>query len=143
MSTTTLNFTIIYTTITCCYKECGLSFAVPEEWKKLRQEDHAWFYCPAGHKQHFGGETAQEKRIRELEEREKSLRAENFWLQKDVGIEREARQQVQRKLSATKGVLTRTKNRIAKGVCPCCNRTFAHLARHMATKHPEYEQTEP
>lgn len=25
---------------------------------------------------------------------------------------------------------------VAAGVCPCCNRTFQQLARHMASKHP-------
>lgn len=37
-----------------------------------------------------------------------------------------------------RGVVTKTKNRIGKGVCPCCNRTFVELARHIATKHPDY-----
>lgn len=30
------------------------------------------------------------------------------------------------------------RNRAAAGVCPCCNRTFEQLGRHMTTKHPEY-----
>jgi hypothetical protein len=29
---------------------------------------------------------------------------------------------------------------VANGVCPCCNRTFQNLARHMAGKHPDYEE---
>ena len=28
--------------------------------------------------------------------------------------------------------------RVEHGVCPCCKRSFSALARHMATKHPEY-----
>ena len=32
--------------------------------------------------------------------------------------------------------LTRVKNRVSRGVCPNCNRTFKDLARHMASKHP-------
>lgn len=28
--------------------------------------------------------------------------------------------------------------RVANGVCPCCNRTFEDLARHMSTKHKDY-----
>jgi hypothetical protein len=28
--------------------------------------------------------------------------------------------------------------RIGNGVCPCCNRSFTNLRRHMTTKHPEY-----
>lgn len=38
-----------------------------------------------------------------------------------------------------KGVATRLKNRAAHGVCPCCNRTFQQLARHMSAKHPDFK----
>lgn len=39
---------------------------------------------------------------------------------------------------ATKGVLTRTKNRVAKGACPCCNRYFRDVHSHITSQHPEY-----
>lgn len=42
---------------------------------------------------------------------------------------------LERRLAAQRGVTTRLKNRVANGVCPCCNRTFANLQRHMSTKH--------
>ena len=44
-------------------------------------------------------------------------------------------------LSAQKGVTTRLKNRVQKGVCPCCNRYFAQLQRHMTTQHPNFAAT--
>lgn len=50
------------------------------------------------------------------------------------------RTHLKRKCSAIKGVATRIKRRVSAGVCPCCNRTFQCLARHMATKHPDYQQ---
>jgi hypothetical protein len=28
-------------------------------------------------------------------------------------------------------------------VCPCCNRSFQNLRRHMATKHPEFNAPGP
>lgn len=34
--------------------------------------------------------------------------------------------------------LKRHKARIKNGVCPCCQRSFVALARHMKAKHPEY-----
>lgn len=40
-------------------------------------------------------------------------------------------------------VCTRTRNRIAAGVCPCCNRTFQNLADHMRTLHADYVAAEP
>ncbi len=39
--------------------------------------------------------------------------------------------------------LTSLKNRIANGVCPCCNRTFVNLGRHIGTKHPQFMRVEP
>lgn len=44
----------------------------------------------------------------------------------------------ERSRNALKGVVTRTKNRISKGVCPCCNRQFKDLERHMTGQHPDY-----
>ena len=38
-----------------------------------------------------------------------------------------------------KAAKTRLKNRVASGVCPCCNRTFKQLAAHMSRQHPEFK----
>ena len=38
-----------------------------------------------------------------------------------------------------RGVATRMKNRIKVGVCPCCNRTFQDLAKHMASQHKDFD----
>lgn len=54
----------------------------------------------------------------------------------DAALER-ARQN-ERRLAATKGVVTRIKNRVGKGVCPCCKRTFPNLGAHMSEKHPDW-----
>jgi hypothetical protein len=42
------------------------------------------------------------------------------------------------RLRATRGVVTKIKRRVAHGVCPCCQRTFKDLARHMEGQHPDY-----
>lgn len=42
--------------------------------------------------------------------------------------------------AATKGQLTKTRKRVAGGVCPCCNRSFVNLGRHMAGQHPDYAE---
>lgn len=129
-------------TIVCCYEGCGLLFAVPATWRANRRADHTWWYCPNGHQQHYGGETKEEKRIRELEAQNRELALQRDNWRGDAEIERQARQQVQRSLAATKGVLTRTRNRVAAGVCPCCNRTFQNLGRHMKGQHPDFAGAE-
>jgi hypothetical protein len=34
--------------------------------------------------------------------------------------------------------VTKIKNRVGHGVCPCCTRSFQNLARHMASEHPTF-----
>lgn len=41
-----------------------------------------------------------------------------------------------------KAAKTRLRNRIVVGVCPCCNRTFQNLHRHMDKMHPEFKEQE-
>jgi hypothetical protein len=120
-----------------CYK-CGLVFAMPHALVLQLKRSHAVFYCPAGHGQCYATESSEEKLDKEVKKYRELLRREREYAASVVS-ERNA---AQRSLSATKGVLTRTKKRIANGVCPCCHRTFAELQKHMASQHPEYETKE-
>lgn len=38
-----------------------------------------------------------------------------------------------------KGMLTKERKRVGNGVCPCCNRSFSNLQRHMVSKHPDHK----
>ncbi len=111
--------------IDCC--RCGVPFGVPEYLdQKNREENDRWFWCPNGHKQHYT--KSEVRRLREQLDKER----------KRLKTMRTARDSAKRQASALKGVVTRTKKRIGKGVCPCCNRHFVNLGRHMAGQHPEY-----
>ena len=48
----------------------------------------------------------------------------------------------ERRRCAEKGAKTKLKKRIANGVCPCCNRSFKDLHRHMTTKHSDFLKKE-
>lgn len=75
--------------------------------------------------------------VRLREELERKTKDRDYWMARHG----EARDQIlktERRLSATQGVVTRIKNRVGKGVCPCCNRYFANVHRHMANQHPEF-----
>ncbi len=117
---------------TCC--SCHVQFAMPTELQRARIRDHRDFYCPNGHHQHYVGETEEQKLRKRLERAER--RAANA--EEDARIERADHQSAKRKLAAAKGQLTKTRNRIAHGVCPCCQRSFANVARHMESQHPDY-----
>jgi hypothetical protein len=126
-------YDVLLDAIECC--ECGMVFAMPHAVKLRLRRSHALFYCPAGHPQYFSGESDEERLHKELAQAERRVKE---W-QSEYDQEWKAHKATERRLSATKGVLTRTKKRIAHGVCPCCNRTFANLARHMGGQHPDYE----
>lgn len=102
---------------------CGMRFGVPESFDKMRLEDGRSFYCPAGHSQSYT------RRRDELE----AARARASALQDQLRA-------TEKSLAAQKGQNTKLKNRVGKGVCPCCNRHFANVERHMASKHPDYSE---
>lgn len=116
---------------------CGVHYAMPSYLREKRREDGDRFWCPNGHIAVFT-ETAvaklQRKLDKEREALERSRENADFWRDQHDGSER--------RLSATRGVVTRIKNRISKGICPCCKRSFANLRKHMCTKHPNYAEND-
>lgn len=121
-----LNTTMIH--VGGCIK-CGVPIYMPEAKYNFAQRDHSEnFYCCNGHPQVFVGKTEAQK-LREELDREKSRRAT---AEMDARTARHAE-------SIAKGKLKATNERVKNGVCPCCNRTFQNLMRHMATKHPEFK----
>lgn len=119
----------VFTIMTC--SQCGMQFAVAEQWRKERIEDHRTWYCPNGHQRHYPGESSSEKAQRL--QREGELKA-----QAQINEERHLRLVAERELDKAVKAKRKIEKRIAKGVCPCCNRTFEDLARHMGSKHKDY-----
>ena len=120
----------------CC--TCGVPMVLSEMlYLRAKRDSSISFYCELGHKQSFSeGENQRLKKQIENERRRREWADENA-----ARARAEARCQ-ERRASSFKGHLTRTKNRISAGVCPCCNRTFKQLARHMKSKHPKYLKDE-
>lgn len=108
---------------------CGVLFAMNKTYYEERQKDHKTWHCPNGCTRHYSGESAEAKELREIKER---LAAEREWArQNELALDQERRSH-----AATKGQLTKTRKRVQNGVCPDCNRHFANVERHMASKHP-------
>lgn len=99
---------------------CGIFFAMPSTLQRKKAEDGSGFYCPNGHHLAYG-----KSRVQVLEER----LAEQM---------RVSTRETERAVRAEKSLSKITK-RINNGVCPCCQRTFKQLARHMKCKHPGYK----
>lgn len=108
------NLTVGFDEITCW--KCGIIFGVPTTWNSKRHEDHETFWCPNGHGAVFAAksqaEILGEKLARMIHYHEQAQAA-----LRDAG----------RKLK-----------RVASGICPCCNRSFKQVARHMAAKHKNW-----
>lgn len=123
-----------YVTETCC--NCGVSFAMTKGFHDvaLREKKNKTFYCPAGHPQHYTGESDAAKAERLARELAASRERE--------AAEREARNREWRLRRQAEGKTRAIKKRVANGVCPCCQRTFENLARHMKTKHPAFTEKE-
>ncbi len=127
MAEVTMNVTLVL--ITC--DTCGIQFGVPGSWLYARRQDHQWWHCPNGHRWHYPGESDVQRVVREKQEAEARL-------QSQLNEARHSLLVAQRERDAETRKRRKIERRVAKGVCPCCNRTFEDLHRHMAMKHKEY-----
>jgi hypothetical protein len=129
--TTTLTYTGRLV-VTSCW--CGIGVAIPEELYDLaRRHKDKTVYCPLGHTFVYSNTTEEQ-----LEETKRKLASE----QRRRRATAELLNHEERSHAATKGHVTRKRKqleRVVAGVCPCCNRSFADLRRHMQAKHPEFE----
>lgn len=114
-------FTTVAFEVNTCIS-CGVKFGIPSEFDQKLRQNHEAFYCPNGHKQWYVGESEAEKLRKELKRKEQ-----------EVADQVRAKLQAQSELESAQRKL----KRVAKGVCPCCNRSFSNLHKHMTTKHPE------
>jgi hypothetical protein len=129
-----LNLLTTLTVIEC--GECGVAFAMADSFIAQRRKDHQIWYCPNGHQRYYSGENEAERLKRELEDERSRTR---FYRERQE-VEARSRVAAEHQARAYKGVATRVKRRIAVGVCPCCNRTFQDLQRHMSGQHPDFRQ---
>jgi elongation factor P hydroxylase len=123
---------LTYKTFACC--ACGVEVALPSNFEEHRRRDHAFWYCPNGHAQHFAGKSDVEIVRAEAQALREKLAAETKrreWAQKDAANHADEIEKLKRKAK-------RAAKRAANGVCPCCTRSFVNLRRHMETKHPEH-----
>lgn len=106
---------------------CGCYFGVPDGFLRDRQHDKRTFYCPNGHELSY-----------------KQSEAEKLRLERDRLVQRLAQKDdelrdLENRRRAALGQVTKLRNRVGNGVCPCCTRSFTNLRRHMETEHPEFK----
>lgn len=111
----------------CC--KCGLAFAVTADFQRRRLDDHALFYCPSGHGQHYNGPTETQKLKTALERKDRELQ---------LAMDRANQAAQERETIARAHQKMRV--RVMNGVCPCCNRTFQSLMEHMKSEHADFAE---
>jgi hypothetical protein len=115
-------------------------YAIPEG---LHRSAHAYngetpngwkLCCPVGHTWWYAGETEEQRLERLLKvqrDRAGRLAAERDQAQQEVTVHK-------RRATRFKNDRDRIKRRVAAGVCPCCNRSFQDVRRHMERQHPGF-----
>lgn len=132
--TNTLTYTGTLRIVSCW---CGVEHAIPQNMydNSFRQRDagepQTSIYCPLGHTWTFAGESKVAQVERSLLQEQQRHDQTKAWLRDE-----------RNKLNAERSAKSRIKNRVANGVCPCCNRSFDNLRRHMKSKHPKYMKKE-
>lgn len=115
---------------------CGITYAGPARFFEDKRSTKKSWWCPNGHSLSFTKSEADELREKLAEEK----RNAEFWRSRTNTAQADA-DHARAQANGYKGALTKVKKRVGNGVCPCCNRSFVDLGRHMATKHPAF--TEP
>lgn len=128
----TVNLLGVSCQITQCIN-CGIPFTVPVvAWDhQIRMGGH--HFCPNGHRQGWdaGGET-EFTRLRQERDRLKQGAAQK---DDEIARERNLRRMAEKDAQRIADKAQRAAKRTLAATCPCCNRSFANLARHLKTQH--------
>lgn len=121
------------TPLTC--GSCSGTYALAERYRAHKEQIGGGWHCPYCQTS-WGYFDNNENRLlkRQLHEKDEQLKREQKrteWAKNEAAIS-------ERRRAALKGQVTKIKNRVGNGVCPCCNRTFANLGRHMTHQHPAW-----
>jgi len=114
-------------TVSCpnCWIEYAIPSALDSKAREIKAEKS--IYCPNGHSWHYTGEREVdiERRKRQLAEQDNARLAGEAARHNRARIKAEAD-------------LRQHRRRTKAGLCPCCNRSFVNMQRHMKTQHPDY-----
>lgn len=132
----TVTYSTTLSTLDCGV--CHVPFAIPSSYLAHLKETGESFWCPNGHKISY--HEAENTRLKAQLDQAK---ADARWNRDRAERARADAEHQKARAAGYKGTLTKVKRRVGKGVCPCCNRSFVNLERHMAGQHPDYADAEP
>jgi DNA repair exonuclease SbcCD ATPase subunit len=122
-------------TCPCCGGVYAISQQYLDEARRKGSFEQCWAcpYCKQtrgyGKSKHEIAQEALQKQIEELKQKNNAEAAQRAYFEQEAEHFRKSRDKAE-------SLLKKHKKRVSNGVCPCCNRTFINLQRHMASKHP-------
>jgi hypothetical protein len=126
-----LQKTVEVNLLECC--DCATPIALTVDQERRLRESGATFYCALGHAQSWR-ETELDRLRAKLAEQ---TRIATIQAERAAAAER-AEQTAVDQMKAAAREAKRLERRAKAGVCPCCQRSFVALRRHMAAKHPGF-----
>jgi hypothetical protein len=106
---------------------CGVWHAFPQTIYDHCMREGGFWSCPNGHQRGWK-EGAEKQEIDQLRRERDRLKQDAARLSDEIDEQKQ-------KIVAAENKVLQIKKRAAAGVCPCCNRTFVNVQRHMKTKH--------
>jgi predicted RNA-binding Zn-ribbon protein involved in translation (DUF1610 family) len=118
------------------FKCCSVRVGMPKGWNTARRADGNRFFCPnCGTGWSFDpGPTEADKLRTELANVKNSL----SWTREERDRQAREAEYQKRRAAGARGLVTKLKNKAAKGECPCCGETFPDLHAHIQTAHPDF-----
>jgi hypothetical protein len=101
---------------------CGIPFGIPRNYQKRLMDTNETFCCPNGHRQHYVNKSESQILKDKLRQKENELAQTTA-----------AKIQIENQLDKANKKL----QQVHEGQCPCCYKTYKHLAAHMKNKHPK------
>lgn len=121
---------------------CGFPIYMTQETNDFLRSSEQGFTCLSGHSNVYSkGESREDILRRERDRLKQQIAQKDDEVRAARDAEWKAREEAdhqKRRANGYKGHATRITKRAKAGICPCCNRHFTALERHMATKHPEF-----
>lgn len=113
---------------------CGVLSVVCKELMNIRRRDGQTFYCFNGHPMSYS-ESCEHNKIRRERDllKQQAARAED-----DIRLLQNRLSEEQGKAKKALAEDRKAQRRASAGVCPCCNRTFSQMQRHLKSKHPDF-----
>ena len=118
---------------------CGGTYALSKRFLQCRREDSESWTCPYC-RNWISYHKSETDKLRDQLEKQKNMTA---YQQREKEKYLNQRDSIKRSHSSMKGVVTRQRNKLArvkKGVCPCCNRYFKNLHKHIKGQHPDWKK---